>query len=91
MHNDADSRPIGKCKGCPLNLKKRCAVFAHPHEQWSRGRCKGYMNTQMYADYLEEQSKTHDKTAREIRREKAAERKTTPHQDGILNPGGTRW
>ena len=91
MHSDADSRPIGKCKGCPLNLKKRCVVFEHPHEQWSKGRCKGYMNEQMHTHYLEERAKTHEKTSRDIRREQAAERKTISHQDGTLNPGGKHW
>lgn len=91
MHSNSDSRPIGKCKGCPLNLKRRCAVFEHPHKQWSRGRCKGYMNGQIVARYLDEQARPHEKTARDIRREKAVERKTIPHQDGLLNPGGSRW
>lgn len=91
MHSNADIRPIGKCKGCPLNLKKRCAVFEHPHEQWSKGRCKGYMNQELYARYLNEQSRPHEKTPKDVRKEKAAERKAIPHQDGILNPGGTRW
>jgi hypothetical protein len=49
------------------------------------------MNEQLHTDYLKEQAQIHEKTARELRREKATEHKTIPHQDGILNPGGSRW
>jgi len=91
MHSDADRKPIGKCHGCPLNLKKTCAVFDHPHEQWARGRCKGFMNTEMFEAYLAEQAKGHQKTHKEERREKQEERKTIAHADGIPNPGGSRW
>lgn len=91
MHAQAKTRPIGKCSGCPSNLKKQCAVFEHPHEQWSKGHCKGYMNEEMYADYLQKQAVVHEKTPKEIRQEKAVELKTITHQDGVLNPGGSRW
>ena len=91
MHNQTGIRPIGKCKGCPSNLKKSCALFEHPYGQWAKGRCKGFMNEEMYAQYLKEQAAAHEKTRKEIRQEKAAELKTVQHQDGILNPGGSRW
>ncbi|MBI9020306.1 MAG: hypothetical protein JEZ10_03510 [Verrucomicrobia bacterium] len=90
MHTQTDRKPIGKCGGCPSNLKKQCAVFEHPHEQWSKGHCKGYMNEQMYADYLKQQAVIREKTHKEIRQEKAAELKTLTHQDGVLNPTGIR-
>lgn len=94
MHAMMDTKPIGKCRGCPMNLKKRCAVFSHPHEQWNHGHkhCKGYMNQELYRRYLEEHMKEPpEKSHKEIRKEKMVELKTVEHQDGILNPGGSRW
>ena len=94
MHSNVKSKPVGKCKGCPLNLKNRCAVFSNPHEQWAHthGKCKGYMNETLHAHYLEEQMKDPPpKTHKQKRQEKAAALKTISHRDGILNPGGSRW
>ena len=84
-------RPIGKCKGCPLNLRKRCGVFQDPKEQWDRGKCKGFMNEELHAEYLQKQSEFHAKTPKEIRQEKSRRNKTEPHHDGQPNPGGKRW
>ena len=91
MHSKADIKPIGKCKGCPLNLRDQCAVFQYPHEEWSHGHCKGYMNDVLHAHYLEERMQPHEKSHKEIRQKKMADLKTIEHQDGILNPGGSRW
>lgn len=91
MRASALCKPIGKCKGCPLNLKKHCGVFDYPREQWSKKTCEGYMNEELHAQYLEEQAQSHNDTPKELRREKAAERKSEPHWDGISNPGGSRW
>jgi hypothetical protein len=91
MRSRALGKPIGKCKGCPLNLRRRCAVFAHPREEWAKGNCKGYMNEQLHARYLEQKAQSHGDTPKELRRQKAAERKSGPHYDGISNPGGSRW
>jgi hypothetical protein len=84
-------KPIGKCKGCPLNIKKRCGVFLHPKEMWDRGRCKGFMNDELYADYLEKQEQFHAKTPRELRQEQSKRNKAEPHHDGLPNPGAARW
>ena len=94
MHAHANSKPIRKCHGCPLNLKKRCAVFASPQEQWSHGHksCKGYMNEALYRHYLDEQKHEEPpKSQKQVRREKMRSLKTVEHQDGIANPGGARW
>jgi hypothetical protein len=93
MHANSDRKPIGKCQGCQLNLKKSCGVFSHPREQWSHGhnQCKGYMNEALYTHYLEEQMQAPQKTHKQLRQEKMAELKTVSHRDGILNPGGSRW
>ncbi len=91
MHSNMDNHPIGKCKGCPMNLKKRCAVFSRPQEQWSHGHCKGFMNEALYTHYLEEQMLTPPKTHKELRQEKAAELKTVSHQNGTVSRTGKRW
>jgi hypothetical protein len=83
--------PIGKCRGCPLNLRKRCAVFTNPLKQWENGKCEGYMNEELYARYLKEQAERHEKTSKEVRREKTAKTKTEPHHDSLINPGRSRW
>jgi len=82
--------PIGKCKGCPLNLKKSCGVFPNPKAEWDKGKCKGFMNEELHAEYLKQQSEFHAKTPKEIRQEVAKRRKSEPHYDGISNPGGSR-
>jgi hypothetical protein len=84
--------PIGKCKGCPLNLRKRCAIFPNPLEQWEKGKkCEGYMNEELHSRYLKEQAEAREKTAKDVRREKATKAKTEPHHDSRLNPGRSRW
>ena len=74
-----------------MNLRTRCGVFPHPREEWEKGKCKGYMDEQLHARYLEQQAESRGKTPKQVRQEKAAERKTEPHHDGISNPGGARW
>ena len=94
MHMNASKKPIGKCSGCPLNLKRSCAVYASPREQWSHGhkRCKGFMNEALYQHWLEEQMKEPaPKSRKEIRREKMLERNADEHLDGIPSPAGSRW
>lgn len=94
MHKHASSKPIGKCHGCPMNLKKSCAVFSNPREQWSHGSkpCKGFMNQALYQHWLDEQmQKAPPETGKEARREKMDELKTVEHQDGMLTPSARRW
>ena len=93
MHANSDRKPIGKCQGCPMNLKKSCAVFSHPREQWSHGhkQCKGYMNQALYHHYLEEQMQAPPKNHKEIRQETAAELKTISHQNGRVSRSSKRW
>ena len=91
MHSNTDKKPIGKCKGCPLNQKSSCAVFLYPHKEWSHGHCKGYMNVALYTHYLDERMQVQEKSHKEIRQEKMAALRTVEHQDGIMNPGGSRW
>ena len=91
MHSFHSIKPIGHCKGCPLNLKKRCGVFSYPALMWAKGACRGYMNGQLHAEYVGRQAEFHAKTPRELRRERARMRRTEPHHNGVSNPGGSRW
>ena len=91
MHSHQDPKPIGKCSGCPLNFKKNCGMFEHPAEQWAHGRCKGFMNAKMFEAYTASQAGEHQRTSKEVRKEKQAACKTVAHADGILNPGRSRW
>jgi hypothetical protein len=74
-----------------MNLKKKCAVFSHPQEQWAHGRCKGYMNEALYSHYLAEHMQTPRKLSKVIRQKKAAELKTLSHENGQLSRSGKRW
>jgi hypothetical protein len=91
MHSLHSPKPIGKCKGCPLNLKQRCGIFARPGRMWAKGKCRGYKSEKLYARYVEQQARFHAKTPKDLRREGARRRKAEPHYDGIVNPGGARW
>ena len=91
MHSAHSTKPISKCKGCPMNSKKQCGVFSFPGQMWAKGNCRGYMNEQIYADYVKGQTEFHAKTPKELRREKARMHRTEPHHNGISNSGGARW
>lgn len=91
MHSLNSSKPIGKCKQCALNMKRSCGVFAFPAQKWARGTCRGFMNELLYAEYVQRQSEFHAKTSKELRRERARNRGSEPHYNGLLNPGGGRW
>jgi hypothetical protein len=91
MHSRNSGKPIGKCKGCPLNLKKRCAVFSNPFEMWQKGKCRGYGDEALLAEHVAAQAAVDAKQAKAARRETARRRKTEPHHDGLANPGGARW
>lgn len=94
MHAIMNTKPIRKCHGCPLNLKKRCAIFTHPNKQWSHGHksCKGYMNQELHQHWLDEQMrKAPPQSHKQIRQKKMEELKTVEHQDGILTQGARHW
>ena len=83
MHVSA--KPVHKCHGCKLNLGTRCAVFPSPHEQWKRGRCKGYNDEALYQKYLADVEKHPANARREKRKEHARLANTEPHHDGTLS------
>ena len=85
-HHDA-LRPIGKCKGCCLNRKARCAAGLAPKAQWDHGRCKYYGDEALLAELLKRPSPSGAKLARLKRRAKAVEKASQPHYNGVLDPG----
>ncbi len=84
-HHDS-LRPIGKCKGCCLNLRTRCALGLEPKRVWSTGRCRRY-NDLVALEGLAPAKECGAKLARVRRQTKAAMMATEPHYNGVLDPG----
>ena len=84
MKHHAKGRPIGKCKGCCLNMRKFCAADLDPAEVWSHGRCRA-CNDPSYLDrFYQPTPVAGAEAAREARRAKATSTKTEPHYDGHI-------
>ena len=77
-------RPIGKCKGCCLNLRTVCAAGLEPKTEWDRGRCRAHNDELLLARFQEPAPATGAKAARQSRRAKAAMARTVPHHDGHI-------
>jgi hypothetical protein len=80
-------RPVGKCKGCCLNLKKQCLARLAPKAQWNKGRCRSYDDQALLARLLSQPQPSGAKLARQVRRAKAIEKAGQPHYNGALDPG----
>jgi hypothetical protein len=85
-HHDA-FRPIGKCKGCCLNQKTRCAAGLEPKAQWSRRRCRSFDDQELLARLQYQSEPTGAKLARRRRQTAADQADTHPHYNGVLDPG----
>jgi len=91
-HHDV-RRPVGKCKGCCLNLKTVCAGELEPETQWSKGRCRYFGNLQLLEAFINRPQPTGAKLARLVRKAKARAMACEPHYNGVLHPAkfsGTR-
>lgn len=77
------TKPVRDCRGCALNLVKRCAVFQHPVLQWKHRRCEGYNNPDLMARYerLQHPDGAHGRKKQRAERAKLAH--TMPHYDGV--------
>jgi len=82
MHKSA--KPVRKCHNCDLNLGQRCGLFADPHKQWQSGKCRGYLNPELYQQYLANRDRRLEKGQAAERRERAKKARTEPHHDGTL-------
>jgi len=80
-------RPIGKCKGCCLNLRVSCAAHLRPKSAWAKGRCKHYNDQQLLAASRDPQALTGAALARRRRKARAEQAATEPHYNGVLDPG----
>jgi len=82
-HHSAD-RPIGKCKGCLLNMRTLCAAGLAPKEEWARGRCRKLNDQAALEAYLAAAPPEGAKAAKAARRTKAAQMQTEPHHNGLV-------
>ena len=87
MKHRSPGRPIGKCKGCCLNLRTACAAGLEPKVQWDRHRCKFYNDEQLLAKAQDAPPPTGTKLARLQRKARAQEASSAPHYNGVLDPG----
>jgi len=83
-HHDS-FRPIGKCKGCCLNLKIACAAGLEPKAQWNHGRCNHYGKEEVVASAYKPVL-TGAKLSRAKRRARALELTAVPHLKGGVRP-----
>ena len=77
-------RPIGKCKGCCLNLRTLCAAGLEPKAEWDHGPCRFWNDESLLERFLASKSPTGAEAARRTRRAKAASTKSVPHYDGVV-------
>jgi hypothetical protein len=84
MKHHSSGRPIGKCKGCCLNLKRICAAGLDPKSQWKKGRCRDFGDSRMLEAFLHPAAPTGAKAARLQRKARALVGGTQPHHDGQL-------
>ena len=77
------TKPIGKCKGCELNLRDRCAAFEWPREQWTRSKCRGYNDPELIAACQAQSEGAAPVTSRERRQALFKLKQTEPHYQGV--------
>ena len=83
MKHHAAGRPIGKCKGCCLNMKTFCAAALDPKMQWDRGKCPARDDQAILEAYMRAEPPTGAKAARLRRRARAALTLSEPHHNGL--------
>ena len=84
MKGHAKCRPIGKCKGCCLNMRTFCAAGLEPKAEWTRGRCRHHNDAALLDQYYHPSPLTGAKAARRARQASAAMARTEPHYDGLV-------
>ena len=82
-------KPVRKCHGCGLNFGDRCGVHESPRQVWKRGRCSGYKNVELLAQYTAELERRQAKAAKEERRMKMKLRQTEGHWQGVRSMGAS--
>lgn len=84
------TKPVKECRGCKLNLIKRCAVFEHPVLKWQKRRCEGYNNPTWIEKYEKSLHPEGARARKMQRRQRAALARTIPHRDGTHPLGPIR-
>lgn len=84
MKHHATGRPIGKCKGCCLNMRTFCAAGLDPKTEWSRGRCRSCNDQALLEAYLHPAPLTGAKASKARRRSRAVAAGTEPHHNGVV-------
>jgi hypothetical protein len=84
MKHRCPERPIGKCKGCCLNARTRCAASLEPREEWGHGKCR-HFNDYALRDAIETAPRpTGAHLAKLQRRNRALQVAAGPHYNGML-------
>ncbi len=84
MKHHSTGRPIGKCKGCCLNLRTSCAAGLDPKTEWARGRCRSCNDQAVLEAYRNPPPLTGAKAAKVQRRVRAVETAGEPHHNGVV-------
>ena len=88
-HHDA-RRPVGKCKGCCLNLKSLCAAGFEPLSQIRHGSCSHYDDAALLERVLNRPAPQGIRLARARRQQKAVTSAGKPHYNGNVAPRAMR-
>jgi hypothetical protein len=90
MKHHTFGRPIGKCKGCCLNLRTICAAGLDPKSEWDRGRCRFRNQRDLLDRFYNPVLPMGAKAAKTQRRARAVAAETAPHYDGqVFAPART--
>ena len=84
-----NTKPVKECRGCALNLGKRCAVFEQPVLKWKK-KCEGFNNPALIAQYEQVQHPKGARARKEQRKQRAALAHTVVHSDGVHRLGRVR-
>ncbi len=87
MKHHVAGRPIGKCKGCCLNMRSFCAAGLEPKSEWSRGRCRSWGDGILLEAFYRPAEPTGGKAAKLARRARAVQAATAAHRNGRISPG----
>lgn len=71
-------KPVHGCYTCLLNLGDQCWKYAFPRRQWSRKKCPGFENENLYRQFRDWQAEPHVKTRRQLRQEAFRSPKAEP-------------
>lgn len=83
------TKPVKECRGCALNLVKRCAIFEHPVLKWKK-KCEGFNNPALIARYERTRHPEGAQARKAKRKQRATLAHTIVHSDGVHPLNGVR-